>query len=145
MKSLPWSPPLRLVRSYHARRRLITAGLCPLVLCLLAGVGAFAALAPVAEASVWTGPPGTRVFPNTAPGTRLSISLSLACGEYQGFIVGLRGSAARRGSRKPILSGSHRGRPRAGYRATAEGRCCRLVTTAVRFCHGEDDRLEPLR
>ena len=55
------------------------------------------------------------------------------------------GSAARRGSRKPILSGSHRGRPRAGYRATAEGRCCRLVTTAVRFCHGEDDRLEPLR
>ena len=95
MKSLQWAPPSRLVRARHARRRLITAGLCPLALCLLAGVGAFAALAPIAEASVWTGPPGARVFPNTAPRARHSISLSLACGEYQGFIVGLRGSAAR--------------------------------------------------
>jgi hypothetical protein len=95
VKSLPWAPSSRLVLARHARRRFITAGLWSLTLCLLAGVGAFAALAPVAEASVWTGPPGARVFPNTAPGARHSVSLSLACGEYQGFIVGLRGSAAR--------------------------------------------------
>jgi hypothetical protein len=92
---MPWAPPSPVVRARHAHRRLITTGLCSLALCLLAGGGAFAALAPVAEASVWTGPAGARVFPNTAPGARRSISLSLACGEYQGFIVGLRGSAAR--------------------------------------------------
>ena len=35
------------------------------------------------------------MFPNTAPSSHHSISLSLAGGEYQGFIIGLHGSAAR--------------------------------------------------
>ncbi len=95
MNSLQWAPASRLVRARQAGRRLIAAGPCLVALCLLAGVGTIAALAPVAEAAVWTAPPGARVFPNTAPQARHAISLSLACGEYQGFIVGLRGSAAR--------------------------------------------------
>ncbi len=90
VKRLPWPPPSRLIQARDARRRLIVAALC-----LLTAFCACAALATAARASVWTGLAGTRVFPNTAPRARHSISLSLAGGEYQGFIIGLHGSAAR--------------------------------------------------
>ena len=95
MKRLSW-PLARLTQARQARGLLSAGGLCSLVPCLLAGLCAGAALAPAAEAAVWTTTPGARVFPTTKAGTRHAINLSLAGGEYQGFIVGLRGSAARK-------------------------------------------------
>jgi len=64
----------------------------------LAGFVALCALlvfVPAAHAAVWTAPTLARVFPSTSPGKHLTVSLSMAGGEYQGAIIGLRGTAKR--------------------------------------------------
>ena len=58
-------------------------------------LGALFAVVPAAHAAVWTTAPGTRVFPATHPGAHQTVSLSAAGGEYEGAIIGLRGSVQR--------------------------------------------------
>jgi len=53
------------------------------------------ALTPVAEASVWTARAGDRIFPATGAGGSQAISVSAAQGEYEGVLIGLRGSSSR--------------------------------------------------
>ena len=58
------------------------------VLAAFVTIGALLAVAPVAQAAVWTAPTLARVFPTTAPGAQQSVSLAAAGGEYEGTIIG---------------------------------------------------------
>jgi hypothetical protein len=62
---------------------------------VLAAICVLLAFVPVAQAAVWTALGTTRVFPATKPGTQHVAELTAAGGEYEGVIVGLRGSAQR--------------------------------------------------
>jgi Domain of unknown function (DUF4091) len=52
-------------------------------------------VASAAQAAVWTAGSTARIVPGTPAGTTQAASVSAAGGEYEGLIVGLRGSAAR--------------------------------------------------
>ncbi len=83
-----------------------------LLAAVAAAVSAVIALAPAAvtahaEAAVWTAPAGARIFPGTAAGSRQTVSLNAAGGEYEGVLIGLR-SGSSRTVRATWLAGSDR-------------------------------------
>ena len=51
--------------------------------------------APAARAAVWTASSTARIVPSSSPGTTTTATVHAAGGEYEGLIIGLRGSAAR--------------------------------------------------
>jgi hypothetical protein len=79
-----------LAAAARERRRQVAAGVLTVGFAVLLVTGVFTPAS--AHAAVWTAPAGERVFPGTPAAKTQTIGLSLAGGEYEGAVVGLRGA-----------------------------------------------------